>query len=54
MPSYPNVKVRTPIKITGVHCSSPALRGKQFYYFHQRMLRTVKGPRLAPPSRHPP
>jgi hypothetical protein len=44
MPSYPNVKVCTHIKITGVRCGSPALRGEQFCYFHQRMLRTVKGP----------
>ena len=32
------------IKVTGVRCGSPALRGEQFCYFHQRMLRTVKGP----------
>ena len=44
MPSYPNVKVCTHIKVTGVRCGSPALRGEQFCYFHQRMLRTVNGP----------
>ncbi len=39
-----NVKICTHIKVTGVRCGSPALRGEQFCYFHQRMLRTVKGP----------
>ncbi len=39
-----NVKTCTHIKVTGVRCGSPALRGEQFCYFHQRMLRTVKGP----------
>ncbi len=34
----------THIKVTGVRCGSPALRGEQFCYFHQRMLRTVKDP----------
>jgi len=34
----------THIKVTGVRCGSPALRGEQFCYFHQRMLRTVQGP----------
>jgi hypothetical protein len=37
-------KICTHIKVTGVRCGSPALRGEQFCYFHQRMLRTVKGP----------
>jgi hypothetical protein len=40
----PNVKNCTHIRVTGVRCGSPALRGEQFCYFHQRMLRTVKGP----------
>jgi hypothetical protein len=40
----PNVKNCTHIKVTGVRCGSPALRGEQFCYFHQRMIRTVKGP----------
>jgi hypothetical protein len=40
----PKVKDCTHIKVTGVRCGSPALRGEQFCYFHQRMLRTVKGP----------
>jgi hypothetical protein len=34
----------THIKVTGVRCGSPALRGEQFCYFHQRMLRSVKVP----------
>ncbi len=34
----------THIKVTGVRCGSPALRGEQFCYFHQRMLRTVNYP----------
>jgi hypothetical protein len=34
----------THIKVTGVRCGSPSLRGEQFCYFHQRMLRTVKDP----------
>jgi hypothetical protein len=33
------------IKVTGVRCGSPALREAEFCYFHQRMLRTVKGPK---------
>ena len=37
-------KICTHIKVTGVRCGSPALRGEQFCYFHQRMIRTVKGP----------
>jgi hypothetical protein len=44
MPNDPSVKICTHIKVTGVRCGSPALRGEQFCYFHQRMLRTVKGP----------
>ena len=34
----------THIKVTGLRCGSPALRGEQFCYFHQRMLRTVRVP----------
>src|SRR5271165_971064 len=41
----PNVKTCTHIKVTGIRCGSPALRGEQFCYFHQRMLRTVTVPR---------
>src|SRR6266496_2675690 len=39
-----NPKSCTHIKVTGVRCGSPALRGEQFCYFHQRMLRTVRVP----------
>ena len=51
MPIHPSVKECTHIKVTGVRCGSPALRGEQFCYFHQRMIRGVKTP---PSSRlHP-
>jgi hypothetical protein len=41
----------THIKVNGVRCGSPALRGEQFCYFHQRMVRGVRTP---PQSRlHP-
>ena len=46
MPVHSNVKTCTHIKVTGVRCGSPALRGEQFCYFHQRMLRTVKSPKM--------
>ncbi len=39
-----NLKSCTHIKVSGVRCGSPPLRGEQFCYFHQRMLRTVKDP----------
>ena len=39
-----NLKSCTHIKVTGVRCGSPPLRGELFCYFHQRMLRTVKDP----------
>ena len=39
-----NCKSCIHIKVTGVPCGCPALRGEQFCYFHQRMLRTVKAP----------
>jgi len=42
--NMPNVKSCTHIKVTGVRCGSPALRGEPFCYFHQRLLRGVKGP----------
>ena len=32
------------IKVTGVACRGPAMRGEQFCYFHQRMWRGVKTP----------
>jgi hypothetical protein len=44
MPTRPNVKVCTHIKVNGVRCGSPALRGEQFCYFHQRMIRGVRTP----------
>jgi hypothetical protein len=41
----------THIKISGVRCGSPSLRGQQFCYYHQRMHRGVRTP---PQSRlHP-
>ena len=41
----------THIKVTGVRCNSPALRGEQFCYFHQNAHRGVRRP---PQSRlHP-
>ena len=39
-----NVKSCTHIKVSGVRCGSPARRGEQFCYSHQRMLRTVRYP----------
>jgi len=51
MSVHPNVRVCTHIKVTGVRCGSPALRGEEFCYFHQRMIRGVSTP---PKSRlHP-
>src|ERR1700687_5482614 len=51
MSNQPNVRSCTHIKVTGVCCGSPSLRGEQFCYFHQRMLRGVRTP---PQSRlHP-
>ena len=44
MPIHPNVKVCTHLKVTGVRCGSPALRGEQFCYFHERMTRGVQVP----------
>jgi hypothetical protein len=44
MPVHSSVKVCTHIKVTGVRCGSPALRGEQFCYFHQRMIRGVQIP----------
>jgi hypothetical protein len=34
----------THIKVTGVRCGSPPLRGEQFCYFHQRVHRGVRTP----------
>ena len=44
MARHPNVNLCTHIKVTGVRCGSPALRGEQFCYFHQRMMRGVPTP----------
>jgi len=44
MPVHPNVRSCTHIKVTGVRCGSPAMRGEQFCYFHQRMIRGVRTP----------
>src|SRR5258708_19395378 len=44
MPVHASVKVCTHIKVTGIQCGSPALRGEQFCYFHQRMMRGVQMP----------
>jgi hypothetical protein len=46
-----NTTVCTHVKVNGVPCGSPALRGEVFCYFHQRMIRGVRTP---PKSRlHP-
>jgi hypothetical protein len=42
--NMPTAKTCTHIKVTGIRCGSPALRGEPFCYFHQRLLRTVKSP----------
>ncbi|HTC54860.1 MAG TPA: hypothetical protein VK706_00490 [Candidatus Sulfotelmatobacter sp.] len=39
-----NIRVCTHIKVNGVPCGSPALRGEIFCYFHQRMIRGVRTP----------
>ena len=44
-------RICTHIKVNGVPCGSPALRGELFCYFHQRLIRGVRTP---PKSRlHP-
>src|SRR5205814_7751886 len=40
-----NRKTCTHIKVSGVRCGSPSLRGEQFCYYHQRMHRGVRTPR---------
>ena len=40
-----NRKTCTHIKISGIRCGSPSLRGEQFCYYHQRMHRGVRTPR---------
>jgi len=39
-----NIRVCTHIKVNGIPCGSPALRGEVFCYFHQRMIRGVRTP----------
>jgi hypothetical protein len=51
MAVYPNTRVCSHIKVNGIRCGSPSLRGEVFCYFHQRMIRGVRTP---PKSRlHP-
>jgi hypothetical protein len=46
-----NPRTCTHIKVNGLRCGSPSLRGEVFCYFHQRMIRGVRTP---PKSRlHP-
>jgi hypothetical protein len=42
--TFKNVRACQHIKVTGVPCGGPPMRGEQFCYFHQRMLRGVKTP----------
>jgi hypothetical protein len=42
--SLKNVRNCQHIKVTGIPCGGPAMRGEQFCYFHQRRLRGVKTP----------
>ena len=35
----------THIKVTGVRCGSPALKGEEFCYFHQNAIRSVRRPK---------
>jgi hypothetical protein len=35
----------TYVKVTGVRCGSPALKGEQFCYFHQNAIRSVRRPK---------
>src|SRR5580700_1481145 len=44
MPLNQNVRLCTHIKVNGIRCASPALRGEVFCYFHQRMIRGVRTP----------
>jgi hypothetical protein len=44
MPLNKNIPACTHIKVNGVPCGSPALRGEVFCYFHQRMIRGVRTP----------
>jgi hypothetical protein len=44
MPLNKNIRFCTHIKVNGIPCGSPALRGEVFCYFHQRMIRGVRTP----------
>ena len=39
-----NIQICSQIKVNGIRCGSPALRGEIFCYFHQRMIRGVRTP----------
>jgi hypothetical protein len=39
-----SIRICSHIKVNGVRCGSPALRGEIFCYFHQRMIRGVRTP----------
>jgi hypothetical protein len=42
--TMPTIKTCTHIKVSGVRCGGPALRGEQFCYFHQQAHRSVRRP----------
>jgi len=42
--NMPQTNSCTHIKVSGVRCGSPALRGEQFCYFHQQAHRSVRRP----------
>jgi hypothetical protein len=42
LPTRPNVRNCTHIKVTGQQCGSPALRGEFFCYFHTRVIKGVQ------------
>lgn len=42
IPTRPNVRNCTHIKVTGLRCGSPALRGEFFCYFHTRVIKGVQ------------
>jgi hypothetical protein len=42
VPTRPNVRHCTHIKVTGQRCGSPALRGEFFCYFHTRVIKGVQ------------
>jgi hypothetical protein len=41
-PPHPNVRKCTHVKVTGLRCGSPALRGEFFCYFHTRVIKGVQ------------